>query len=114
MAGKRYFGDEATQNSDEGRRFRDMIKELFELTVSSYPGDFLPILQLVDYDGYIKRIKDLASKTDELMQGMIDEHGSKKGDFNIKNTMITNVLSMLECQPEYYTDEIIKGLIQVG
>ncbi|KAG8474710.1 hypothetical protein CXB51_031290 [Gossypium anomalum] len=113
MAGKRYFGDEATQNSDEGRRFREMIKELFELAVSSYPGDFLPILQLVDYDGYIKRIKDLGSKTDELMQGMIHEHRSNKGDLNIKNTMITHLLSMQESQPEYYTDEIIKGLIQV-
>ncbi|TYH38076.1 hypothetical protein ES332_D12G085600v1 [Gossypium tomentosum] len=113
MAGKRYFGEEATQNSDEGRRFREMIKELFELAVSSYPGDFLPILQLVDYDGYIKRIKDLGSKTDELMQGMIHEHRSNKGDLNIKNTMITHLLSMQESQPEYYTDEIIKGLIQV-
>ncbi|KAH1072988.1 hypothetical protein J1N35_025316 [Gossypium stocksii] len=113
MAGKRYYGDEATQNSDEGRRFRKMIKELFELAVSSYPGDFLPILQLVDYDGYIKRIKDLGSKTDELMQGMIHEHRSNKGDLNIKNTMITHLLSMQESQPEYYTDEIIKGLIQV-
>ncbi|KAA3461388.1 isoflavone 3'-hydroxylase-like [Gossypium australe] len=113
MAGKRYLGDEATQNSDEGRRFREMIKELFELAVSSYPGDFLPILQLVDYDGYIKRIKDLGSKTDELMQGMIHEHRSNKGDLNIKNTMITHLLSMQESQPEYYTDEIIKGLIQV-
>ncbi|MBA0743386.1 hypothetical protein Gogos_006069, partial [Gossypium gossypioides] len=46
MVGKRYFDDEATQNSDEGRRFQEMIKELFELAVSSYPGDFLPILQL--------------------------------------------------------------------
>ncbi|KAK5775427.1 Isoflavone 2'-hydroxylase [Gossypium arboreum] len=113
MAGKRYLGDEATQNSDEGRPFREMIRELFELAVSSYPGDFLPILQLVDYDGYIKRIKDLGSKTDELMQGMIHEHRSNKGDLNIKNTMITHLLSMQESQPEYYTDEIIKGLIQV-
>ncbi|TYJ04261.1 hypothetical protein E1A91_A12G080700v1 [Gossypium mustelinum] len=113
MAGKRYLGDEATQNSDEGRPFRQMIRELFELAVSSYPGDFLPILQLVDYDGYIKRIKDLGSKTDELMQGMIHEHRSNKGDLNIKNTMITHLLSMQESQPEYYTDEIIKGLIQV-
>ncbi|KAK5775429.1 hypothetical protein PVK06_043321 [Gossypium arboreum] len=56
MVGKMYFNDEATQNSDEGRQFRETIKELFELAVSSYPGDFLPILQLVDYNGYIKRI----------------------------------------------------------
>ncbi|KAE8704874.1 putative Cytochrome P450, family 81, subfamily D, polypeptide 5 [Hibiscus syriacus] len=56
IAGKQYFGDDVAQNSEEGRRFREMIKELFELSVSSYPGDFLPILQWVDYNEYIRRI----------------------------------------------------------
>ncbi|KAK8573620.1 hypothetical protein V6N13_009708 [Hibiscus sabdariffa] len=112
MAGKRYFGDEAAQNSDEGRRFRELIKEVFELAVSSYPGDFLPILQLVDYNGYIRRIKDLGKKTDELVQEIIDEHRRNRGDSSIKNTMITHLLSLQESQPEYYTDLIIKGLIQ--
>ncbi|KAK8633505.1 hypothetical protein V6N13_014350 [Hibiscus sabdariffa] len=112
MAGKRYFGDDVAQNSDEGRRFREMIKELFELTVMSYPGDFLPILRLVDYNGYIRRIKDLVKETDELMQEMIDEHRRNRGDSSIKNTMITHLLSLQESQPQYYTDLIIKGLIQ--
>ncbi|XVF15483.1 hypothetical protein REPUB_Repub09cG0157500 [Reevesia pubescens] len=113
IAGKRYFGDEVSENYEEGRQFREMIKELFELAVSSYPGDFLPILQSVDYNGYIKRITRLGNKTDELMQGMIDEHRRNKGDLKIKNTMITHLLSLQESQPDYYTDEIIKGLIQI-
>ncbi|XWS45208.1 hypothetical protein CRYUN_Cryun15aG0116400 [Craigia yunnanensis] len=112
IAGKRYFGDEVSGN-EEGTQFRVIIKELFELAVSSYPGDFLPILQLVDYNGYIKRITSLGNKSDEIMQGMIDEHRRNKGDLKIKNTMITHLLSLQESQPEYYTDEIIKGLIQV-
>ncbi|XVE82864.1 hypothetical protein DITRI_Ditri16bG0039800 [Diplodiscus trichospermus] len=112
MAGKRYFGDEES-GSEEGRKFREIIKELFELAVSSYPGDFLPILQLVDYNGYIKKIKRLGDRADEMMQGMIEEHRRNKGDLKIKNTMITHLLSLQESQPEYYTDEIIKGLIQV-
>ncbi|OMP01903.1 Cytochrome P450 [Corchorus olitorius] len=111
IAGKRYFGEEV--KSEEGTKFQEMIKELFELAVSSYPGDFFPILQLVDYNGYIKKIKEIGKKTDELMQGMVDEHRRKKGDSTLNNTMITHLLSLQESQPEYYTDEIIKGIIQV-
>ncbi|KAK8717456.1 hypothetical protein V6N13_044725 [Hibiscus sabdariffa] len=62
MAGKQYFGEDVAQNSEEGRRFREMIKELFELSVTSYPGDFFPILQWVDYNGYMRRIKDLGRR----------------------------------------------------
>ncbi|XWS33553.1 hypothetical protein CRYUN_Cryun22dG0093000 [Craigia yunnanensis] len=69
IAGKWYFGDDVS--GDEGRQFRDIIKELFELAVSSYSGNFLPILQLVDYNGYIKRIKSLGNKSDEIMQDEI-------------------------------------------
>ena len=110
MAGKRYFDEE--ENSEEGMEFQEMIKELFELAGSSYPGDFLPILQWIDYNGYIKRIKRLGIKTDQLMQGMIDKHRRNKGEAKLKNTMISHLLSLQESQPEYYTDIIIKGLIQ--
>ncbi|XVF59341.1 hypothetical protein PTKIN_Ptkin07bG0267900 [Pterospermum kingtungense] len=113
IAGKRYFGDDVSGNKEEGRRFRKIIMELFELAVSSYPGDFFPILQLFDYAGYIKRITSLGNESDEIMQGMIDEHRRNKSDLTIKNTMITHLLSLQESQPEYYTDEIIKGLMQV-
>ncbi|KAF7129803.1 hypothetical protein RHSIM_Rhsim10G0111200 [Rhododendron simsii] len=44
---------------------------------------------------------------DKLLQGLIDEHRKD----NSKNTMIDHLLSLQESQPEYYTDEIIKGLM---
>lgn len=42
IAGKRYFGGEVSGNEEEGRRFREIIKELFELAVSSYISWELP------------------------------------------------------------------------
>ncbi|RYQ79673.1 hypothetical protein Ahy_Scaffold2g107635 [Arachis hypogaea] len=45
---------------------------------------------------------------DALFQGLIDEHRSKKES---SNTMIDHLLSFQESQPEYYTDQIIEGLI---
>ncbi|OMO57914.1 Cytochrome P450 [Corchorus olitorius] len=77
ISGKRYFGEEV--NSEEGTKFQEVIEELFELGLTPYPGDYFPILQLVDYSGYIKRIKDLGNNQDELLQGMVDEHRRKKG-----------------------------------
>ncbi|KAJ9670585.1 hypothetical protein PVL29_026868 [Vitis rotundifolia] len=51
----------------------------------------------------INRMKEV------IFQGLIDEHGSPTGLVN-KNTMIDHLLSMQKSEPEYYTDEIIKGL----
>ena len=43
VAGKRYYGDEMT-NEAEGREFRDLIIEAFRNGVAVNPADFLPIL----------------------------------------------------------------------
>ncbi|XLT90950.1 hypothetical protein HN873_012625 [Arachis hypogaea] len=50
----------------------------------------------------------ISEKMDALFQGLIDEHRSKKES---SNTMIDHLLSFQESQPEYYTDQIIEGLI---
>ncbi|KAK6287805.1 hypothetical protein POUND7_013984 [Theobroma cacao] len=113
VAGKRYYGDEV-RGSEEARGFRAMIEELFELAVSSYPGDFLPLLSWVDYNGYIKKVKLVAKNADAFTQGLIDEHRRNKGNLELKNTMISHLLTLQKSQPEYYTDEIIKGLVLVS
>lgn len=43
------------------------------------------------------------------LQGLIDEHRQNKNNL----TMIDHLLSLQEQQPEYYTDEIIKGIITI-
>ncbi|RVX23855.1 Cytochrome P450 81E8 [Vitis vinifera] len=45
--------------------------------------------------------------------GLIDEHRSDRSSLESRNTMIDHLLSLQKSQPEYYTDEIIKGLIMV-
>lgn len=106
IAGKRYYGGE----DEEAREFREIIHELFEYGGASNPADFLPILEWIDYKGFVKRAIDLSRKTDVFLQGLIDEH---RKDEESRNTMISHLLSLQESQPEYYTDELIKGLIVV-
>ncbi|KDP32015.1 hypothetical protein JCGZ_12476 [Jatropha curcas] len=112
VAGKRYYGDDVS-NEEEGKEFRKLMKEVLAYAGASNPADFLPILHWID-GGYLKkRIIGFANRFDKFFQGLIDQHRSKKGNLENKNTMIDHLLSLQESEPEYYTDEIIKGLIQV-
>lgn len=105
IAGKRYYGDNVA-DVEEARQFKDNIRELFKMGGASNAVDFLPILRWVGYQGFEKRVIGLRNRLDLLFQGIIDEHRVSR-----KNTMIDHLLSLKESEPEYYTDEIIKGLM---
>ncbi|THG21369.1 hypothetical protein TEA_003672 [Camellia sinensis var. sinensis] len=109
IAGKRYYGDDDLSNNEEAQEFREIVRQAFEYGGASYPGDFLPILKWIDYQSFEKNLRRLHKKMDDFLQGLIDEHRRDKS----KNTMIDHLLSLQESQPEYYTDEIIRGLIQI-
>ena len=119
VAGKRYFGlDEA--DSDEAKLFRDIIKELFELSGASDPGNFIPALRWLNYHSFEKRMKILHKKADSFMQSLIDENPIRTRKIcpgidqeEKTRTMIDSMLSLQESEPNYYTDEIIKGMILV-
>lgn len=117
ISGKRYFGEQVV-DIEEAARFRDIIRETFELSGASNPVDYLPFLQWIDYQGLEKRMLKLRRETDGFLQGLIDKHGSTslsttsiQGETN-KTTMDV-LLSLQEAEPEHYTDEIIKGIIVV-
>ncbi|XVF17593.1 hypothetical protein REPUB_Repub10bG0137000 [Reevesia pubescens] len=95
ITGKRYYGEEVA-GTKQARQFRELIEGIF-----AYSGQ-----------GFLKKVKKLGEKLDMFFQGLIDEHRRNKGDSESGNTMIDHLLSLQESQPEYYTDEIIKGLAQ--
>ncbi|KAL3526831.1 hypothetical protein ACH5RR_011487 [Cinchona calisaya] len=105
VAGKLYFGED--EDYDEAKRFRGLIKEIVKSGGVSYPGDFLPVLRWMDYQNFEKNVAKLFGKMDAFLEGIIDEHRRNKND----NTMIDHLLSFQESQPEYYTDQIIIGII---
>ncbi|XP_022953938.1 cytochrome P450 81E8-like [Cucurbita moschata] len=107
VAGKRYYGDEVTE-LEEAKEFRQIMETSFRL--GSYPGDFLPFLKWVDRQ-YPKRMKSLGRAIDSLLQNLVDEHRRYQNEGKKLDTMISHLLCLQESQPEYYSDEIIKGLI---
>ncbi|KAK7822826.1 cytochrome p450 81e8 [Quercus suber] len=111
VAGKRYYGyGKDVKDEEEARQFRQIMKEAFSYGGASNPAEFVPILRWMDYGGLEKRLKNLSKRTDAFLQGLIDEHRRKEEE---DNTMIDHMLSLQKSQPEYYTDQIIKGLILI-
>lgn len=104
ISGKRFYGEDV----DAGE-VRELIAEIFKVSEATNLVDFLPFLKVLSK--FEKRAMDISRRMDGFLQKLVDEHPSKKGE--IGNTMIDHLLSLQELEPEYYTDEIIKGLIWV-
>ncbi|KAK7315701.1 hypothetical protein VNO77_34269 [Canavalia gladiata] len=108
ISGKRYYGEDCdVSDVEEAKQFREIIKELVTVSGANNPGDFLGLLRWFDFDNLEKRLKKIGNRTDAFIQKLIDEH--RNGKLHA-NTMIHHLLIQQQSQPEYYTDEIIKGL----
>lgn len=112
VAGKRYFGIGEDCEEDEAEEFRVLIYEAFKLAGSTNPADLFPVLRWFDFYGYEKHVSDVSKKMDSFLQHLIDQHRSTSKSTRT-NTMIDHLISLQESQPEYYTDQIIKGIIMV-
>ncbi|BAU01758.1 Cytochrome P450 [Vigna angularis] len=111
VSGKRYYGEDCdVSDVEEARQFRGIIKELVAVGGANNPGDFLALLRWFRFDDLEKKLKRISKRTDAFLQGLIDENRNRKQS---ANTMIDHLLTQQQSQPEYYTDEIIKGLALV-
>ncbi|KAF2309747.1 hypothetical protein GH714_004920 [Hevea brasiliensis] len=99
------------------------MREVVELHRNSNLGDFLPVLQWVDFQGVEKRMVKLMKKQDKFFQHLLDEHRTRT-DSSIdldkldasnkeqkKQTLIDLLLSMQKTDADFYTDKTIKGLV---
>ncbi|MCD7463450.1 hypothetical protein HAX54_050603 [Datura stramonium] len=108
VAGNRYLNQDKCNK--KATYYRELIEDFFSNGGASNVDDFLPVPFCWIYKRINKNmVKQLGQKMDKFLQGLIDEY---RGTEN-QNTMIDHLLSLQESQPEYYTDEIIKGIIMV-
>ncbi|KAF3446587.1 hypothetical protein FNV43_RR11767 [Rhamnella rubrinervis] len=90
IAGNRYYGEDMAEMK-ETRQFKEIVTETFELSGATNIGDFVPLINLLGRRGLEERL-------------VIKE----------KNKALIDVLLPLqETEPEYCTDEIIRGMILV-
>ncbi|PIN20499.1 Cytochrome P450 CYP2 subfamily [Handroanthus impetiginosus] len=103
---KMLAGNNYSEKGELGEKFRKMVTGSLEHAQSSNPEDVLPFLRWIDYRGLKKKLIDLGEKLDAMYQNMLEEHRQEK-----RNTIIGHLLSLQESDPEFYTDQTIKGFI---
>ncbi|KAI5675210.1 hypothetical protein M9H77_06160 [Catharanthus roseus] len=93
----------------------DIFKQIIPLTNKF---DYFPILKWIGgFGGYLKKLKNLRRERDRVLQDIIDDcrrrnNGEGVGSIDKrKKTVVEALLSVQEAEPNYYTDDIIKGLI---
>ncbi|CAL0320845.1 unnamed protein product [Lupinus luteus] len=104
LTGKRYFGEDLDASEvEEAKQFRDII-EMWAVF-----NEFIPSVGL-GWFGFVseKSLKSIGLRLDAFIQGRVDEHRNGKKN---TNNMIDHLLTQQQSQPQYYTDQIIKGLI---
>ncbi|KAJ8640704.1 hypothetical protein MRB53_017398 [Persea americana] len=117
IAGKRYYGERVV-DLEEAKGFQEIVQESLAVSGASNLLDFLPVLRWVGFKGVEKRMIQLMKRRSVMLQGLVDEHREKGSVFSAgeerkKKTLIDVLLSLQETEPEYYTDDIIKGIIIV-
>uniref|UniRef100_A0A0A0L0E6 Cytochrome P450 n=1 Tax=Cucumis sativus TaxID=3659 RepID=A0A0A0L0E6_CUCSA len=115
ISGKRYYGVEV-EDVEEALEFREIMKELLELSGATNAADFFTILRVFDIEGVKKKMMKASGRADVFLQKLIDEEREKgvsrwpeEKQKEGKTSMIRTLLSLQESQPQYYSDDIIKG-----
>ncbi|KAJ4967139.1 hypothetical protein NE237_018988 [Protea cynaroides] len=111
IGGKRYYGEDM-EDLDKARQFQDLIKELFSEAGESNVVDFLPLLRWIGFNGLEKKLVRLQGKRDQFMQKLIEDHRITRRQSKDEKVLFDVLLSLQEDDPNYYTDEIIIGIIQ--
>ncbi|KAJ9186801.1 hypothetical protein P3X46_002334 [Hevea brasiliensis] len=122
IAGKRYYGENLS-DLEEAKRFQKIIAETVRLGGKMFIRDFLPCMGWIELGAKEEELRELQKGRDGFMQGLIDENRRRRRRKRIgsgcssssgeKKTMIEVLLSLQEQEPEYYTDEIIRGLVLI-
>ena len=122
IAGKRY-SEGCPEELEEARKVHVFVRESVRLGgTTNLISDFMPLLRWVwrgDY--YEKCLIELQKKRVEFMQTLIEEkrtstNNHERDSFSKlerKKCMIDVLLSLQEKEPEYYTDDIIRGIMLV-
>ena len=58
--------------------FREMVEEFFALHGASNIGDFIPWLDWLDLQGYVRRMKRMNRKFHRFLDRVLDEHDRRR------------------------------------
>lgn len=121
IAGKRYCRDQGDQEElEEERKFKEIVTETLQLSGATNIVYFMPVLKWFGLNKTEKKLAILHKKRERFMQNLIEERkklttsGLCNSEENSKSSMVDVLLSFQETDPEYYTDDMIRGFMQVS
>ncbi|CAH9100610.1 unnamed protein product [Cuscuta epithymum] len=117
IAGKSYYGDDKEVDVKKAARFREIIREVFLFSGAANIGDYVPSLSRLSVK-FEESLLQLQLKVDAYLQDLIMECRERMvnggGDAAGKRKSFVDVLLTRQAEePEYYKDDIIKGLVWV-
>jgi cytochrome P450 len=116
-SGKRSLGA-TSEDLEEANKFRGIIRDIFEMSGAGNPSDIFKFLKWIDFQNYEKKMVRLHKSSDAYLQSLVDKIRNERKASGItgKNskTLIDAMLALQESQPEYYTDDLIKGLVSTS
>lgn len=102
-----------------GKRWpADKIADLFSLISFMDICDYVPILRWIGFRGLEKNLISLWQKRDKFFRELIDQTRKKEGEGDAfsteqRRTIIQALLSLQDAEPEFLTDQTIKGIILI-
>lgn len=115
VTGNRYF-DEYKLDLEENKAKYDYLRLIFNPTGETALGDFFPFLRWLTYYGAEKKMEKVRHLRDAFAQDLIGRQRNTQTsttDGEKKQTIIDILLSLQKSDPEFYNDDMKKGIIMV-
>lgn len=99
MLGKKYLDREEAGKVVSPEEFKEMMDELFLLNGVLNIGDYIPWLNFLDLQGYIRRMKKLSKKFDRFLEHVLDEHNERRrveGERFVAKDMVDVLLQLAD------------------
>lgn len=107
----------------EMKKFREVIEEVMRIEGSSTIVDVVPWLRFIGVKWLLRnKFRGLAEKKEKFLDDLLeknkmieDEEEPGNSGKKLKKTALVQVLLKLQkAEPQFYSDEVIKGLLQVS
>ncbi|KAL2534407.1 Cytochrome [Abeliophyllum distichum] len=113
----KYFME--SENGDEMftlEEIQEMLDELFSLNHVFNIGDWIPWVDFLDLQGYVKMTKVLSKKFDIFYEHVLDEHRTRRVKIDFMDKDMVESLLELARDPNLqvkFTRDCVKGFTQV-
>ncbi|XP_030933038.1 trimethyltridecatetraene synthase-like [Quercus lobata] len=117
VLGKKYFSESKDETSIVTlEEFQEILDELFLLNGVLNIGDWIPWIDFLDLQGYVKRMKALRKKLDRFHDHVFDEHKARReGEKDFVPKDMVDLLLQMADDPNLdvkLTYESVKGFTQ--